>query len=244
MSADISVNRTLTPLRGASAGYLGRLDGDNNIGSKEGGVMVSRSITFGVAVAAVFLAAPLAYAQSIYKCPQHGGGYEFTDTPCTGPGATVVHKATAGEVAAKLNADDRQAMASMLRSGQVAAAKQYATAHHQEALYNSIVVSLVQEQAAAEQRRQQEAEIARQRQAQAVNNQLDSLSAQNQQLQEQVSAQSQELEFQRQRAARANQRARSAQDAAMRAQQEAQTPKFNPQTGQWCQQIGGTVQCN
>lgn len=206
--------------------------------------MTNRNVFFVFAVAVGFLVAPVAFAQSIYKCPMRGGGYEFTDTPCTGPGATVIHKATAGEVAAKLNADDRQAMTSMLRSGQVAAAKQYAIAHHQKALYNSIVGSLVQEEAAAEQRRQQQAEIARQQQAQAVNNQLNSLSAQNEQLQEQVSAQSQELELQRQRAARASRRARAAQDAATRAQQEAQTPKFNPQTGQWCQQIGGTVQCN
>jgi hypothetical protein len=206
--------------------------------------MSNRCVVIGFVVAAALFSASVVHAQSIYKCPRHGGGYEYTDMPCTGPSATVVHKATAGEVAAKLNADDRQAIESMLRSGQVAAAKQYAVAHHQEALYNSVFTSLVQEEAAAEQRHRQQAEMARQQQAQAINSQLNSLAVQNQQLQDQVGAQSQELELQRQRAARAGRRARAAQDAAMRAQQDAQTPKFNPQTGQWCQQIGGTVQCN
>jgi hypothetical protein len=214
--------------------------------------MTDLRLCLGLAGVMLAFGAPLvAAAQSIYKCPLHGGGYEYTDTPCAGPGATVVHKATAGEVAAKVNADDRQAMLSMLRVGAVEEAKRYAVAHHQEALYNSIVASLVQEQAAAEQRRQQQAEIARQQRAQAVVDKINNLSAENQNLQQQVSDQAQELELQRQSAAAAHRRARAAQDAAIsaqnaarQAQQNAMTPKFNPETGQWCQDIGGVVQCN
>lgn len=199
-------------------------------------------------VTVAFGAPLIAAAQSIYKCPLRGGGYEYTDTPCTGPHATVVHKATAGEAAAKVNADDKQAMLSMLRVGAVEEAKQYAVAHHQEALYNSIVTSLVQEQAAAEQRRQQQAEIARQQRAQAVVDKMNSLSTENENLRQQVSNQAQEIELQRQSAVAAQQKARAAQDAAINAQnaarQAAMTPKYNPQTGQWCQDIGGTVQCH
>lgn len=206
----------------------------------------------GLAVVMMAFGAPLvASAQSIYKCPLRGGGYEYTDTPCTGPGGKVVHKATSGEIAAKVNADDRQAMLSLLRIGAVQEAKHYAIAHHQEALYNSIVASLIQEQAAAEQRRKQQAEIAQQQRAQAVIDKMNRLSAENQELHQQVNEQEQELELQRQSAAVARQRASAAQaaaisarNAAMRAQQDAATPKFNPDTGQWCQEIGDVVQCN
>ena len=204
-------------------------------------------IWFTAAVMAL-LAPSLARAQSIYKCPSGHGRYEYTDTPCTGAGATVIHKATAWELAAKQNADDQQAMVSMLRSGQVDAAKHYAVAHHQESLYNSILASLVQEGAVAEQRRQQQAELVRQQRAQAVADKIDDLSAQNEALQQQVGAQAKELRLQR-RSAQAAQDAEinaqnAEQNAAMRAQQEAETPKFNPQSRQWCQQIGGTVQCH
>jgi hypothetical protein len=197
------------------------------------------------------LAPAVVRAQSIYKCPLPGGGFQYTDVACAGPRATVVHKATAGEVAAKLNADARQAIASMLRNNRVEDAKRYAVAHHQESLYNSIVNSLVREQAVAEQRREQQAALEQQQRAQAVQDRIQGLAAQNENLQQQVNAQSQQLELQRQRASQARRQARSAQDAAInaqnaarQAQMDAETPKFNPQTKQWCQQIGGTVQCH
>ncbi len=190
----------------------------------------------------------VAAAQSIYKCPLHGGGYQYTDMPCIGSDATVVHKATAGEVAAKVNADDQGAMLSMLRVGEVEEAKRYAVAHHQRTLYNSIVKYLMQEQVAAEQGQRQQAAIARQQRAQAVVDTMNSLSAENQNLQQQVGDQAQELELQRQTSAAAHRSARAAQDAAINAQnaarQAAMTPKYNPQTGQWCQDIGGAVECH
>jgi len=190
-------------------------------------------------------------AQSIYKCPLPDGGYQYTDVACAGSDAKVVHKATAAEVAAKLNADDRQAIVSMLRNNRVDDAKRYAVAHHQEALYNSIISSLVREQAVAEQRREQQAEIERNQRAQAIQDRIQNLAAQNQNLQQQVDAQAQALELQKQRASQARRQARNAQDAAINAQNaarqaqiDAETPKFNPQTKQWCQQIGDTVQCH
>lgn len=203
-----------------------------------------RVVIWFVAAAVPFLAPSLAGAQSIYKCPSGHGGYEYTDTPCTGPSATVIHKATAAEIAAKQNADDQQALVAMLRDGQVDAAKHYAVARHQESLYNTIVTSLAQEEAVAEQRRQQQAELARQQRAQAIVDKINDLSAQNEALQQQVGAQAKQLRLQRLRARTAQDAAINAQNDARRARQEAETPKFNPQSGQWCQQIGGTVQCH
>lgn len=197
-----------------------------------------------IAIVAAALIPSVANAQSIYKCPTHGGGYEYTDMPCAGPRAVVVHKATAGEIAAKQDADDRQVMLSMLRSGQVELAKRYAVSHHQESLYDSIVASLVQDRAEAEQRRQQQAELARQQRAQAVANKIHNLSVQNQELRQVVNAQSDELDYQEQRARAAQNAAINAHNAAIRAQLEAQEPHFNPQSGQMCQTIGGTVVCN
>ena len=207
--------------------------------------MINQRVVIWLAAVAMALLAPsFACAQSIYKCPFGHSGHEYTDTPCTGPGATVIHKATAEDLAVKQNADDKQALVSMLRSGQIDAAKQYAVAHHQESLYNAIVASLIQEEAVTEQRQEQQAELARQQRAQAVVDKINDLSAQNEVLQQQVGAQAKQLKRQRQRAQDAQDAAMDAQNAAMQARQEAETPKFNPQSGQWCQQIGGTVQCH
>lgn len=53
-------------------------------------------------------------------------------------------------------------------------------------------------------------------------------------------AKSQEAEL---RARSAEQRAQKAEQRARRIEQEAQTPRYNPKTGQWCQQLGGTLNC-
>lgn len=210
-----------------------------------------RLLVWSGALALAALAPLSASAQSIYKCPLRSGGFEYTDSPCSGPGASVVHKATAGEVAAKTNEDDRQAMLSMLRVGAAEQAKEYAVTHHQEVLYNSIVASLVQEEAQAEQRKKQQVELAREQHAEAIEQKINTLSTQNAALQQQVTQQDEEIELQRENAEDARQRATAAQDAAInarnaarRARQEAETPQYNPQTGQWCQEIGGTLQCN
>lgn len=211
--------------------------------------MNARRVSFCFLAIVIAMIAPSSVrAQSIYKCPLPGGGYQYTDVACTGTDAKIVHKATAGEVAEKLNADDRQAISSMLQSGRVEDAKRYAVAHHREELYNSIVSSLVRDQAVAEQRREQQSEIEREQQAQAIQDRIQSLAAQNQSLQQQVDAQAQALELQKRRASEAQRQARdaaiNAQNAARQAQINEETPKFNPQTKQWCEQIGDTVQCH
>lgn len=214
--------------------------------------MISRQISFWLGVAMLWIFVPsLACAQSVYKCPSRNGGYEYTDLPCSGPGTSVMPKATPAELAVERNARDRQAILSMLRSMRVEEAKRYAVAHNQESLYNSILAAFVREQTSAAQRREQQAKLAQQQRERAVVDKINQLSEQN-------NSMSNELRIQRRLASESEQRARYAEDdaqnatrragdaqnAARRARQEAQMPKYNSKTKQWCQQTGGTLQCH
>lgn len=195
-----------------------------------------------IILTALLVAAP-AFAQSIYKCPLPNGRFEYTDVPCTGPHAQVIHKATKAEVAAQQQTRDAQAMAYMLRHGQVAEAQDYATTHHVETLYNNVVAELRHEAAIARQQQQRRAAIAREMERQEREGQITSLQEQVAEQQQTLDQQNAALQQEQQRSAALRARARAAQNAAAAAAAEAQTPKFNPQSGKWCQTIGGVVQC-
>ena len=62
-------------------------------------------------------------AQDIYKCTR-GGHVEYTDHPCPGAHAVLIHQA-----------DDREIIDHYLDLGQDAVAKRYADSHHLQGLY-------------------------------------------------------------------------------------------------------------
>jgi hypothetical protein len=67
------------------------------------------SLLVGVVGLAAWGALPAAHAQKVYRCPSANGSTMFSDTPCTGAGAEVIIKPTAGQAAA--NDSKAQALA-------------------------------------------------------------------------------------------------------------------------------------
>ena len=88
--------------------------------------MMIRGGLLGLAVL-LWAAAPLTRAQNIYKCTQ-AGRVTYTDQPCAGHTGKVLHQA-----------DDTDIIDQYLRLGQDAAARNYARAHHLDALYQTRV---------------------------------------------------------------------------------------------------------
>lgn len=103
-------------------------------------------------VAALWLLAPAAAAQDIYKCPQPGGVVAYTDHPCPAGKGELLHKA-----------DDSEVIDRYLRLGQDQLARQYADARHLDALYQERLAAYQQDREDQAQRRQQEARAAQQR---------------------------------------------------------------------------------
>lgn len=104
---------------------------------------------------ALLVAAPLACAQSIYKCT-HAGQVEYTDHPCPKGTGEVIHQA-----------DDSEVIDQYLRLGQDAQAQSYASAHHLDALYQQRVDAYRQAQDEKSERDAQAAADAQQRDEQA-----------------------------------------------------------------------------
>lgn len=77
----------------------------------------------------LFVAAPTAMAQNIYKCVK-SGQVAYTDHPCPGASGELIHKA-----------DDADVIDQYLRLGQDKLAKQYADSHHLQALYKERVAA-------------------------------------------------------------------------------------------------------
>lgn len=112
---------------------------------------IASSLLPGLALA-LWLLAPAAGAQNIYKCPQADGGVAYTDHPCTDGKGQLLHQA-----------DDSEVIDRYLRLGQDDLARQYAHARHLDALYEERVAAYRQAQEDAEQRRYDEALAAQQR---------------------------------------------------------------------------------
>jgi hypothetical protein len=100
---------------------------------------------------ALWLLAPAAGAQDIYKCPQAGGGVAYTDRPCADGKGQLLHQA-----------DDSEVIDRYLRLGQDDLARQYAHARHLDALYEERVAAHRQAQEELAQRRYDEALAAQQ----------------------------------------------------------------------------------
>ncbi len=108
------------------------------------------------AVALLLLAAvPVAAAQNIYKCTR-AGQVEYTDHPCPGAHAELIHEA-----------DDSEVIDQYLRLGQDALAKRYAESHHLQALYEQRLAAHQQTREDAAQRQTDAAIAAGQRDEQA-----------------------------------------------------------------------------
>lgn len=163
-------------------------------------------------------------AQTIYKC----GGNSYTDHPCAG--GKVVGQISPEEVARSHRIRDAEIMLGDMRVGNFQAARTLAATEGEEAQYNWALVKYrrqaawEQNQAQQQQYEQQQRMISGIRNMQAENS---SLKARNEQYQEQLEE---------------NAQVQRNQPAAQQAQDMA--PKFNPQTGQWCQTLGGTVECH
>jgi len=112
---------------------------------------IASSLLPGLALV-LWLLAPAAVAQNIYKCPQAGGGVAYTDHPCADGKGQLLHQA-----------DDSEVIDRYLRLGQDDLARQYAHARHLDALYEERVAAYRQAQEEAEQRRYDEAVAAQQR---------------------------------------------------------------------------------
>lgn len=111
------------------------------------------------------LLAPAAVAQNIYKCTQPGGEIAYTDYPCSGGKAELLHQA-----------DDSDVIDRYLRLGQDDLARKYADARHLDALYRDRLAIYQQAQEDKARRRHEEALAAQQReyeaQQQALQDQL------------------------------------------------------------------------
>ena len=113
--------------------------------------LIARSLLPGIAIA-LWLLAPAAAAQNIYKCPQPGGGVAYTDHPCPAGTGELLHKA-----------DDSEVIDRYLRLGQDNLARQYADARHLDALYKERLSAYQQAQDDKAQRAQEDALAAQQR---------------------------------------------------------------------------------
>ncbi len=118
-------------------------------------VLISRSLLPGVAIA-LGLLVPAAAAQNIYKCPQSNGSVAYTDHPCPAGHGELLHKA-----------DDSEVIDRYLRLGQDNLARQYADAHHLDALYKDRLAAYQSAQQEKAQRQQDEARAAQQREDEA-----------------------------------------------------------------------------
>ena len=114
-------------------------------------VLISRSLLPGVAIA-LGLLAPVASAQNIYKCPQPNGSVAYTDHACPAGKGELLHKA-----------DDSEVIDRYLRLGQNNLAKQYADAHHLDALYKDRLAAYQNAQEENAQRQQEDAIAEQQR---------------------------------------------------------------------------------
>ncbi len=113
--------------------------------------LTARAFLPGLAIL-LWLLAPTAFAQDIYKCPQPGGSVAYTDYPCpTGKGELLYQ------------ADDSEVIDRYLRLGQDNLARQYADDHHLGALYKERLAIYQQTQEEKAQRRHEEALAAQQR---------------------------------------------------------------------------------
>lgn len=221
---------------------------------------------FIVATATVVLAAGFftsGVAQTVFKCKAADGSTHFTDTACpnTNAAGDVVHRESAQARAAR---EQREQVAQELRYQQSRSAAEHAAAAIQaerERIAERDAANTASINQARQQRTQQELKNAvtdaradasdphltpRQRAkllqqanqlaAQAVGLRAgNSVTESNQDLaltEAQEAAEDQEREIRRLR------------NEAQRQRNEAATPKFNPQTGQWCRTVGGTVECH
>ncbi len=175
------------------------------------------------AVACVFfLCAAGVHAQTYFRCKGQQGETIYVTTPCKTGGKPVTTITPQDKAAAQVGTT-KQEIDNAINRGQSDLAAQIA----QDSGLSNYYQSRMQEQAY-----QQQVQATRAQQAQ-----VDNLAQQNAEL----AAQNQELTN---RAEDADRKAREAQARAQRARNDASNPKFNPQTGQWCQQIGGTIQCH
>ncbi|CAM5480911.1 DUF4124 domain-containing protein [Rhodanobacter lindaniclasticus] len=125
-----------------------------------------------VATLALWLLAPGAAAQNIYKCPQPGGGVAYTDHPCRDGKGELLHQA-----------DDSEVIDRYLRLGQSDLARQYAQARHLDALYQQRLALYQRDQENKAQRRYEESLAAQQREDDARQQALADQSAERDQLQ-------------------------------------------------------------
>ena len=132
---------------------------------------IARTFLPGAALA-LWLLAPAAGAQNIYKCPQPGGSVAYTDHPCVDGKGELLHQA-----------DDSEIIDRYLRLGQDHLARQYADARHLGALYEERLAIYQQDQEEQARRRQDEALAARQREDEARQQALADQAAERNQLQ-------------------------------------------------------------
>lgn len=125
-----------------------------------------------ITVALLLLAAaPMAGAQSIYRCT-HAGQVEYTDRPCPGNKGELIHQA-----------DDSEIIDQYLRLGQQAKAESYAESHHLQGLYQQRLAAHQRQLEENARRRADEAYAAQQREEQARVQALAEQAAQQSRLQ-------------------------------------------------------------
>ncbi len=168
----------------------------------------------------------------IYKC-----GQTYTNEPCPG-GKVVAQEQVSSEDAARSNREtDATTMLNAMRTGHVAAARAYAQEKGDEAQYKWASRQIRKEDY-TKQAKEYAAAVKQQAQQQyQQEQQANNLQAENAALRAQHAEDEQQSEANQRRAMamRAIQDGQRAQDMA---------PKFNPQSGQWCQSNGATVECH
>lgn len=195
-----------------------------------------KRIFIGACLAALVLAGAV-HAQSIYKCKGANGAVTYTDTPCKDQPTEVIHQASAREMSDAAMRQKVDSLDDMLINGRTTDAQLYAEKNGLESVLNQHAKILD--------------EIRIQRAAAQAEQRQQALSQQNEQLRQQNAVLAAAAMEAQQQAAEANNEARAARAKAKSARQqadqirnEAMTPKFNPETGQFCQTIGGTTSCH
>lgn len=77
-------------------------------------------------------------AEPIYKCPLPGGTYQYTDVPCSGPRASVVHVNVEPDSAIRQAGSDRQSIPATFHDGKGGTSQASAQARPGEALYSNV----------------------------------------------------------------------------------------------------------
>ncbi|MEY2158240.1 MULTISPECIES: DUF4124 domain-containing protein [unclassified Rhodanobacter] len=203
--------------------------------------MRTRVICF-VAGVSMLVFVPASRASDIYKCAGPSGDTIFSSEPCPGHKSKPVLQITPGEVAAAQRHQDIDTLNYLLRQGRFGDATSFAKLKGLLPNLQNRVQRMQQQYVAQQQDAVTNAEESRQAAIAGLADRNAQLSAQNRVLLDEEDRQQNAYEEQLRQRNAAQQVARMQQEAAQQAAQ--MTPKFNAATGQWCQDVGGFVECH